>query len=156
MGCVLMQHVKVIAYDTRQLKVHEKNYLTHDLELEAIAFAFKIWRHYLYGVHLDVFTDHKTLQYLFTQMDLNLQQRRWLELLKDYDMSVLYHPGKDNVVVDARSQMTIDSLAHVEEYMKEVVKYVHRLSRLGIQFEDYPKEVFKVHHNSKSSLMVKV
>ena len=76
LGCVLMQHGKVIAYASRQLKVHEKNYPTHDLELAAVVFALKIWRHYLYGVHVDVFTDHKSLQYVFTQKDLNLRQRR--------------------------------------------------------------------------------
>ncbi|WMV58989.1 hypothetical protein MTR67_052374, partial [Solanum verrucosum] len=92
LGCVLMQNGKVIAYASRQLKVHEKNYPTHDLELAAVVFALKIWRHYLYGVHVDVFTDHKSLQYVFTQKDLNLRQRRWLEFLKDYDMSVHYHP----------------------------------------------------------------
>ena len=98
LGCVLMQHGKVIAYASRQLKTHEKNYPTHDLELAAVVFALKIWRHYLYGVHVDVFTDHKSLQYVFTHKDLNLRQRRWLELLKEYDMSVMYHPGKANVV----------------------------------------------------------
>ncbi|WMV09597.1 hypothetical protein MTR67_002982 [Solanum verrucosum] len=77
----------------RQLKVHEKNYPTHDLELAVVVFALKIWRHYLYGVHVDMFTDHKSLQYVFTQKELNLKQRRWLELLKDYDMSILYYPG---------------------------------------------------------------
>ncbi|WMV51153.1 hypothetical protein MTR67_044538, partial [Solanum verrucosum] len=91
LGCVLMQNGKVIAYASRQLKVHEKNYPTHDLELAAVVFALKIWRHYFYGVHVDVFTDHKSLQYVFTQKDLNLRQRRWLEFLKDYDMSVHYH-----------------------------------------------------------------
>ncbi|WMV25700.1 hypothetical protein MTR67_019085 [Solanum verrucosum] len=95
LGCVLMQNGKVIAYASRQLKVHEKNYPTHDLELAAVVFALKIWRHYLYGVHVDVFTDHKSLQYVFTQKDLNLRQRRWLEFLKDYDMSVHYHSGKN-------------------------------------------------------------
>ncbi|WMV45323.1 hypothetical protein MTR67_038708, partial [Solanum verrucosum] len=101
LGCVLMQNGKVIAYASRQLKVHEKNYPTHDLELAAVVFALKIWRHYLYGVHVDVFTDNKSLQYVFTQKDLNLRQRKWLEFLKDYDMSVHYHPGKANVVADA-------------------------------------------------------
>ncbi|WMV20230.1 hypothetical protein MTR67_013615 [Solanum verrucosum] len=91
LGCVLMQRGKVIAYASRQLKVHEKNYPTHDLELAAVVFALKIWRHYLYGVHVDVFTDH-SLQYVFTQKELNLRQRRWLEFLKDYNMSVHYHP----------------------------------------------------------------
>ena len=81
LGCVLMQHDKVIAYASRQLKVHEKNYVTHDLELAAIVFDLKIWRHYFYGVHVDVFTNHKSLQYAFTQKELNLRRRRWLELL---------------------------------------------------------------------------
>ena len=89
LGCVLMQHVKVVAYDSRQLKVHDKNYPTHDLELAAVVFALKIWRHYLYGVHVDVYTDHKSLQYVFTQKELNHWQRRWLELFNDYNMSVL-------------------------------------------------------------------
>ena len=105
MGCVLMQGSKVIIYVSRQLKVHEKNYPTHDLELEVMVFALKLWRHYLYGVHVDVFTDHKSLQYVFTQRELNLHQRRWLELLKDNDLNGHYHLGKDNVVADALSRM---------------------------------------------------
>ena len=76
LGFVLMQHGKVVAYASRQLKVHEKNYPTHDLELVAVEFALKIWRHYLYGVHVDVYTNHKSLQYMFTQKELNFQQRR--------------------------------------------------------------------------------
>ena len=77
LGFVLMQHGKVVAYASRQLKVHERNYPIHDLELAAVVFALKIWRHYLYGVHVDVFTDHKSLQYVFTQKELNLRQWRW-------------------------------------------------------------------------------
>ncbi|WMV13887.1 hypothetical protein MTR67_007272, partial [Solanum verrucosum] len=96
-----MQRGKAITYASRQLKVHEKNYPTHDLEFAAMAFALKIWRHYFYGVHVDVFTHHKSLKYVFTQKELNLRQRKWLEFLKDYDMSVHYHPGKTNVVADA-------------------------------------------------------
>ena len=99
-GCVLMQHVKVVAYDYRKLKVHERNYPTHDLELAAMVFSLKIWRHYLYDVHVDRYTDHKSLQYVFTRKELNLCRRRRLELLKYYDMSVLYHPDKANVVAD--------------------------------------------------------
>ncbi|KAH0672647.1 hypothetical protein KY290_024880 [Solanum tuberosum] len=103
LGCVLMQNGKVIVDASRQLKIHENNYPTHDHELAAVAFTLKIWRHYLYGVHVDVFIDHKILQYVLNQKGLNLRQRRWLELLKDYDMCVLYHLRKGNMVVDALS-----------------------------------------------------
>ncbi|KAL4340738.1 hypothetical protein GQ457_08G035780 [Hibiscus cannabinus] len=97
LGCVLMQGDNVIAYASRQLKPHELNYPTHDLELAAIVFALKIWRHYLYGEKCHMFIDHKSLKYLLTQKDLNLRQRRWMELLKDYDLVIDYHSGKANV-----------------------------------------------------------
>ncbi|KAD4180492.1 hypothetical protein E3N88_29083 [Mikania micrantha] len=102
--CVLMQRGKVIAYASRQLKIHEKNYTTHDLELGAVVFALKIWRHYLYGTKCVVFTDHKSLQHIFNQKELNMRQRRWVELLNDYDCEIRYHPGKANVVADALSR----------------------------------------------------
>ncbi|GJU80469.1 putative reverse transcriptase domain-containing protein [Tanacetum coccineum] len=102
LGVVLMQNEKVIAYASRQLKIHEKNYTTHDLELGAVVFALKIWRHYLYGTKCTVFTDHKSLQ--LDQKELNMRQRRWLELLSDYDCEIRYHPGKANVVADALSR----------------------------------------------------
>nr|ABI34336.1 hypothetical protein SDM1_41t00011 [Solanum demissum] len=155
LGCVFMQHGKVIAYASRQLKIHEK-YLTHDLELAAVVFALKIWRHYLYGVHMDVFTDHKSLQYVFSQKDLNLRQRRWLELLKDYDMSVLYHPGKANVVADTLSRLYMGSVAHVEDKKKELVWDVHRLAQIGIQLMDSTKGGVMVHNGSESSFLVDV
>ncbi|KAI3808165.1 hypothetical protein L1987_24111 [Smallanthus sonchifolius] len=104
LGCVLMQRGKVIAYASRQLKVHEKNYTTHDLELGAVVFALKIWRHYLYGTKCVVFNDHKSLQHIFNQKELNMRQRRWVELLNDYDCEIRYHPGKANVVADALSR----------------------------------------------------
>ena len=110
LGCVLMQEGKVIAYALRQLKPHEKNYPTHDLELAAIVFALKIWRHYLYGEKCFIYTDHKSLKYLPSQRELNLRQRRWMELIKDYDCSIDYHPGKANVVVDALSRKTVQTL----------------------------------------------
>ncbi|KAL0539789.1 hypothetical protein IC582_024007 [Cucumis melo] len=97
LGCVLMQQGKLVAYASRQLKSHEQNYPTHDLELAAVVFALKIWRHYLYGEKIQIFTDHKSLKYFFTQKELNMRQRRWLELVKDYDCEILYHPGKANV-----------------------------------------------------------
>ena len=111
--CVLMQHCLVIAYASRQLKVHEKNYPTHGLELKVVVFALETWRNYLYGVHVYVYTDHKSLQYVFTKKELNLQQIRWLELLKDYYMNILYRPSKANVVADALSRMTTGSATHV-------------------------------------------
>ncbi|KAJ9558426.1 hypothetical protein OSB04_013040 [Centaurea solstitialis] len=104
LGCVLMQDGKVIAYASRKLKVHELNYPTHDMELAAVVFALKIWRHYLYGVKCQIYTDHKSLQYLLNQKELNMRQRRWIELLSDYDCEILYHPGKGNVVADALSR----------------------------------------------------
>nr|GFA12261.1 putative reverse transcriptase domain-containing protein [Tanacetum cinerariifolium] len=104
LGTVLMQREKVISYASRQLKIHEKNYTTHDLELGAVVFALKIWRHYLYGTKGTVFTDHKSLQHILDQKELNRRQRRWLELLNDYDCDIRYHPGKANVIADALSR----------------------------------------------------
>ncbi|KAL0541655.1 hypothetical protein IC582_021709 [Cucumis melo] len=111
LGCVLMQQGKVVAYASRQLKSHEQNYPTHDLELAAVVFALKIWRHYLYGEKIQIFTDHKSLKYFFTQKELNMRQQRWLELVKDYDCEILYHPGKANVVADALSRKVSHSAA---------------------------------------------
>nr|GFB11055.1 putative reverse transcriptase domain-containing protein [Tanacetum cinerariifolium] len=104
LGAVLMQREKLISYALRQLKIHEKNYPTHDLELGAVVFAIKIWRHYLYGTKCTVFTDHKSLQPILNQKDLNMRQHRWLELLSDYACDIHYHPGKANVVTDALSR----------------------------------------------------
>jgi ribonuclease HI len=104
LGCVLMQDGRVVAYASRQLRPHEQNYPTHDLELAAVVHALKIWRHYLIGNKCEVYTDHKSLKYIFTQPDLNLRQRRWLELVKDYNLEIHYHPGKANVVADALSR----------------------------------------------------
>ncbi|GKD23242.1 putative reverse transcriptase domain-containing protein, partial [Tanacetum coccineum] len=101
LGAVLMQREKVIAYASRQLKVHKKNYTTHDLELGSVVFALKIWRHYLYETRC---TDHKSLQHILDQKELNMRQRRWLELLSDYDCDIRYRPGKANVVADALSR----------------------------------------------------
>ncbi|GKB59496.1 putative reverse transcriptase domain-containing protein, partial [Tanacetum coccineum] len=119
LGAVLMQIEKVIAYASRQLKVHEKNYTTHDLKLGAVVFALKMWRHCLYGTKCVVFTDHKSLQYILDQKELNMRQRRWLELLSDYDCEIRYHPGKANVVADALSQKERNEPLRVEARKEE-------------------------------------
>ncbi|GJU14146.1 putative nucleotidyltransferase, ribonuclease H [Tanacetum coccineum] len=103
-GDVLMQQEKVIAYTSRQLRKNKENYTTHDLELGAVVFALRLWRHYLYGTKCTVYTDHKSLQYILDQKELNMRQRRWIELLSDYDCVIRYHPGKANVVADALSR----------------------------------------------------
>ena len=132
LGYVLMQNDRVIAYASRQLKKHEENYPTHDLELAAVVFALKIWRHYLYGVPCRIFTYHKSLQYIFTQKELNLRQRRWLELIKDYDCTIEYHPGKANVVADALSRRPESSLSHMRsDYLPLLVD----LRALGVILE---------------------
>ncbi|GJR81560.1 putative nucleotidyltransferase, ribonuclease H [Tanacetum coccineum] len=104
LGCVLMQRDRVIAYASRQLKSHKKNYMTHDLELGAVVFTLKIWRHYLHGTKSVIYTNHKILQHIFDQKELNMCQRRWLELFSDYECEIKYHPGKAIVVADALSR----------------------------------------------------
>jgi hypothetical protein len=128
LGCVLMQEGRVVAYSSRQLKVHERNYPTHDLELVAVVHALKTWRHYLYGQNCDIYTDHKSLKYIFTKSKLNMRQRRWLELIKDYELEIHYHPGKANVVADAlsgKSQVNM-MVAHLMSY--ELAKKFDKLS----------------------------
>ena len=115
LGCVLMQEGHVVAYASRQLKPHEHNYPTHDLELAAVVYALKKWRPYLFGNRCEIFSDHKSLKYLFTQPDLNLRQRRWLELIKDYDVSLNYQPGKANVVAEALSRKSYYNNLRSEE-----------------------------------------
>nr|GEY89116.1 putative reverse transcriptase domain-containing protein [Tanacetum cinerariifolium] len=104
LGCVLMQRGKAIVYASRQLKIHEKNYTTYDLELRSVVFSFKIWRHYLYGTKSVIYMDHKSLQHIFSQKELNMQHHRWIELFSDYDCKICYHPSKANVVADALSR----------------------------------------------------
>ena len=133
LGCVLMQNGRVVAYTSRQLKKHEQNYPTYDLEMEAVVFALKIWRHYLYGVTYKIYTDHKSLKYIFPQRDLNLKQRRWMKLLKDYDCSILYHPGKANVVADALSRKSVGSLAHISTKRRPIIKELHELIDQGLR-----------------------
>jgi len=123
----------VIAYASRQLKPHELKYPTHDLELAAIVFALKIWRHYLYGEKCEIYTDHKSLKYIFTQKELNMRQRRWLELIKDYDCSINYHPGKANVVADALSRKErLNMMATPKELSEEIKKFGLELCDCGI------------------------
>src|SRR5512141_2002235 len=131
LGCVLMQERKVVAYASRQFRPHEVNYPTHDLELAAVVHALKIWRHYLIGNRCEVYTDHKSLKYIFTQTELNMRQRRWLELIKDYDLGIHYHSGKANVVADALSRKTYCNVAWVEQLCCEVQHDLEHLN-LGI------------------------
>ena len=113
LGCVLMQSGRVVSYGSKQLKNHKRNYHTHDMELAAIVFALKIWRHYLYGEQFEEFSDHKSLKYIFTQRGLNIRQRRWMEYLEDYYFTLHYHPGKANVVADVHSRKSRGVLTSV-------------------------------------------
>ena len=131
LGCVLMQERKAVAYASRQLKVHERNYPTHDLKLAAIVFASKIWRHYLYGAQFRVFNDHKSLKYLFDQKELNMRLRRLMEFLKDYDFKLLYHPGKANVVADALSRKT----EHTTHLLIKEVELLEKFRDMKLEVE---------------------
>ncbi|GJW94507.1 putative reverse transcriptase domain-containing protein [Tanacetum coccineum] len=122
LGVVLMQREKVISYASRQLKIHEKNYTTHDLELGSVVFSLKLWRHYLYRTKCTVFTDHKNLQHILNQKELNMRQRCWLELLSDYDCEIRYHPGKANVVADALSRKERSKPLRTEARKPENIK----------------------------------
>ena len=122
-----MQEGKVVAYASRQLRLHELNYATHDLELAAVVQALKTWRHYLIGNRCDVYTDHKSLKCIFTQKELNLRKRRWLELIKDYDTKLHYHPGKANVVADALSWKSYANILESKGLPKELAKEFMKL-----------------------------
>jgi hypothetical protein len=126
-----MQEGHVIAYTSRQLRKHELNYPTQDLELAAVVHALKIWRHYIRGTKCQVYMDHKSLKYIFTQKDLNLRQRRWLELIKDYDLEIHYYPGKANLVIDALSRKEHIHSVIVAQLPDEIVEEFRRLN-LGI------------------------
>ncbi|GJT47536.1 retrovirus-related pol polyprotein from transposon TNT 1-94 [Tanacetum coccineum] len=141
LGAVLMQREKVISYASRQLKIHEKNYTTHDLELGAVVFALKIWRHYLYGTKCTVFTDHKSLQHILDQKELNMRQRRWLELLSDYDCEIRYHPGKANVVADALSRKE-----------REPLRVRALVMTIGL---DLPKQILKAQTEARKPKNIK-
>jgi hypothetical protein len=143
LGCVLMQEGRVIAYASRQLRRHELNYPTHDLELAAVVHALKIWRHYLFGQRCDIYTDHKSLKYIFTQSELNMRQRRWLELVKDYDLEIYYYPGKANVVADALSRKSFVNMVVAFQMPQELCYEFEQLS-LGF-----------LHHTSSASFEAK-
>ena len=133
LGCVLMQSERVVAYGSHQLKNHEQNYPTHDMELAVVVFALKILLHYLYGEEFEVYSNHKSLKYIFTQRDLNTRQRRWIEFLEDYDFTLHYHPGKANAVADAlsrKSHVALASIASREWGMLETV------GQFGLQYSE--------------------
>ncbi|KAF8083681.1 hypothetical protein N665_0757s0001 [Sinapis alba] len=126
LGCVLTQHGKVIAYASRKLRKHEGNYPTHNLEMAAVVFALKIWLSYLYGAKGQILTDHKSLKYIFSQPELNLRQRRWMEFVADYDLEIAYHPGKANLVADALSRRRAEVSAEREaEVLEGMVRSLH-------------------------------
>jgi len=145
LGCVLMQRGKVIAYASRQLKTHEVNYTTHDLELGAVVFALKIWRHYLYGTKCVVFMDHKSLQHNLNQKDLNMRQRRWVELLNDYECEIRYHLGNANVVADALSRKEYSG-----RRVKSLTMTIH--SHLSTQIKEPQLEALKPENIASETL----
>ena len=151
LGCVLMQNDRVIAYASRQLRDHEKNYPTHDLELAAVVHALKIWRHYLISNKCDIYTDHKSLKYFFTQNELNMRQRRWLELIKDYDLEIHYHPGKANVVADALSRKGYCSSLVTRERLPELHEELEKLRLEAHWPPSYtPSHLYSQRSDSKS------
>jgi hypothetical protein len=128
LGCVLMQDGHVVAYASRQLRKHEEKYPTHDMELATVVHALKIWRHYIIGKRCKVYLDHKSLKYIFTRPDLNVRQRRWLELIKDYDLGINYHPGKANVVANALSRISHLYMLATRELLPEFCKEFEKLN----------------------------
>ncbi|RVW18440.1 Retrovirus-related Pol polyprotein from transposon 17.6 [Vitis vinifera] len=157
-GCVLMQHGKVVACASKQLKPYERNYPTHDLELAAVVFALKIWRHFLFGETYEIFTDHKSLKYLFSQKELNMRQGRWIELLKDYDCIIQYHPGKANVVADALSRKSVGSLVAIRalvanfKVQPDLVGRIKALQKNDLNLVQLMEEVKAEHQRPVGSL----
>ena len=126
--CILMWEGHVIAYASRQLRRHELNYPTHGLELAAVVHALKIWRHYIMGTKCQVYTDHKRWKYIFAQKELNLRQHRWLELIKDYDLEINYHPGKENLVADALSARSMFIQILLPSYLRRLLRILGDLT----------------------------
>ncbi|GKB24282.1 putative reverse transcriptase domain-containing protein, partial [Tanacetum coccineum] len=151
-GVVLMQREKVIAYASRQLKVHEENYTTHDLELGAVVFALRLWRHYLYGTKCVLFTDHKSLQYILNQKELNLRQQRWIELLSDYNCEIQYHPKKANVVADALSRKERNKPLCVRALMmtihNDIPKQIREAQKEAIKRKNSHQSKYSIHLGS--------
>ena len=131
--CVLMQSRRVVAYGSHQLKNHEQNYPTHYMELAAVVFALKIWRHYLYGEQFEVYLDYKGLKYIFMQRDINMRQHRWMEFLEDYDFTLHYHPGKANVVADALNRKSRGALANITSREWRMLK---TMGQFGLQYNE--------------------
>nr|GEX22594.1 hypothetical protein [Tanacetum cinerariifolium] len=148
-GAVLIQREKVIVYASRQLKVHEENYITQDLVLGAVVFALTLWRHYLYGKKYVVFTDHESLQYILNRKELNLRQRRWIDLLSDYDCEILYHHGKANVVADALIQKERVKLLRVRALTMTIHNDLPKLRNL-VMHESH-KSKYSIHPGSDKS-----
>jgi hypothetical protein len=151
LGCVLMQDGHMVAYASRQLRKHKVHYPTHDLKFVVVVHALKIWRHYLMGKRCELYTDHKSLKYIFTQLDLNLRQRRWLELIKDYDFGINYHPGKANVVANSLSrkshvsQLAVDSMAFelCEEFNKLNLRIITNMEVMEMEVGSSLLQVFR-------------
>jgi hypothetical protein len=140
LGCALMQDGHVVAYASQQLRKHEAHYLTHDLELVVVVHALKIWSHYLMGKRCELYMDHKSLKYIFTQSNLNLRQRRWFELIKDYDLGINYHPEKANVVANALSQRS-----HVSQLVMDSIPFE--------LCEEFDKHNFRIIANTEAMEM---
>jgi hypothetical protein len=153
LGCVLMQHGKVITYASRQLKPHEVNYLVQDLELAAVVFALRLRRHYLYATQVQIFIDHKSLRYLMSQEELNMRYRRWVKLIKDYDCVIDYHPGKANIVADALSQKRKAVVGDTGNTEQEDLM---ELKRMGLQLGVGPEGSLLAHIKIRSVLRDKV
>ncbi|GJZ73173.1 putative reverse transcriptase domain-containing protein [Tanacetum coccineum] len=162
LGCVLMQRGKVIAYASRKLKVHEKKYTTYDLELGAVVFALKIRRHYLYGTKSVIYTDHKSLQYIFNQKELNMRQRRWIELFSDYDCGICYHPSKANSSIKgkilAAQKEASDKSAGLQRGLDKMIEHrsdraLYYLDRIWVLLKDDVRTlIMDEAHKSKYSV----
>ncbi|GJR31153.1 putative reverse transcriptase domain-containing protein [Tanacetum coccineum] len=156
LGCVLMQRGKVIAYASRQLKIHEKDYTTHDLELDAVMFALKIWRHYLYGTKSVIYTDHKSLQHIFSQKELNMRQRHWIELFSDYDCEIRYHPSMASSIKDkiqATQKEVVDEFAELQKnYLKEQTLCKLKVKIYSVKRSNIPLVEFWYNNSYHSSV----